>query len=71
MINYPFQQVWVIDNYLPRQFGIVGEWRDMSTNWGRSNRVIRNDEVQHLYWGESIYNECEMNMNHIIVRLEH
>ena len=52
----PFQQVWVIDNYLtPAIWYSWRAWRDMSTSWGRSNRVVRNDEVQHQYWGESIY----------------
>ena len=26
-----------------------------STNWGRQNRVIRNNKIRHLYWGESVY----------------
>jgi len=52
----PFQQVWVIDNYLtPTIWHSWREWRDSSVNWGRSNRVIRDDVMQHLYWGESIY----------------
>ena len=59
----PFQQVWVIDNYLtPSIWYSWRAWRDMSTSWGRSNRVVRNDEIQHQYWGESIYhNVNEMN----------
>ena len=52
----PFQKVWVIDNYLPPPIWFSWrDWRGQSTNWGRSNRVIRDGEVQHLYWGESIY----------------
>ena len=60
----PFQQVWVIDDYLmPAIWYSWRQWRDMSTSWGRSNRVIRNDEMQHLYWGESIYHNAN-EMNH-------
>mgnify|MGYP003339857185 FL=1 len=52
----PFQKVWVFDNYLtPSIWWSWINWRNSSINWGRSNRVIRNDEMQHLYWGESIY----------------
>jgi len=52
----PFQKVWVIDNYLtPSIWHSWRLWRDASIRWGRSNRVIRDGEMQHLYWGESIY----------------
>ena len=52
----PFQQVWVIDNYLtPTIWHSWKEWRGRSVRWGRQNKVIRDGEMQHLYWGESIY----------------
>ena len=52
----PFQKVWVIDNYLtPPIWHSWRIWRDASVKWGRSNRVIRDGEMQHLYWGESVY----------------
>ena len=68
----PFQKVWVIDDYLtPSIWYSWRAWRDQSTNWGRSNRVIRNNEVQHLYWGESVYhNEGERSWSHNS-KLEH
>ena len=54
--SLPFKQIWVIDNYLPASIRDSWiDWRNGSYDWGRSNRVIRNDEMQHLYWGESIY----------------
>ena len=54
--SLPFKQVWVIDNYLPRPIWHAWyEWRWNSTNWGRQNRVFRNNEYQHCYWGECIY----------------
>ena len=54
--SLPFQQIWVIDNYLPPPIWFSWrDWRQQSINWGRSNRVMRDGEVQHLYWGESIY----------------
>ena len=52
----PFQQVWVIDNYLtPTIWHSWKAWRERSIRWGRQNKVIRDGEMQHLYWGESIY----------------
>ena len=54
--SLPFKQIWVIDNYLPAS--IHDSWyesRFNTTKWGRQNRVIRNNKMRHLYWGESIY----------------
>ena len=60
----PFQKVWVFDNYLtPPIWWSWINWRNSSVNWGRSNRVIRNDEMQHLYWGESIYHNVGEEKN--------
>jgi len=54
--SLPFKQVWVIDNYLPHTiWSSWMEWRQSRRVWGRQNQVFRNEEVQHLYWGESIY----------------
>ena len=54
--SLPFKQIWVIDNYLPPSIHDSWySWRFNSTKWGRQNRVIRNDKMRHLYWGESIY----------------
>ena len=40
--SLPFQQVWVIDNYLsPAIWSSWREWRDASTKWGRQNKVFR------------------------------
>ena len=58
--SLPFKQIWVIDNYLPPS--IHDSWyesRFSSSKWGRQNRVIRNDKIRHLYWGESIYINIE------------
>ncbi len=54
--SLPFKQIWVIDNYLPPSIHDSWySWRFNSTKWGRQNRVIRNNKMRHLYWGESIY----------------
>ena len=54
--SLPFKQIWVIDNYLPASIQSSWmDWRDRSTKWGRQNRVIRNEKLRHLYWGDSIY----------------
>jgi len=58
--SLPFKQVWVIDNYLPLTiWQSWSEWRFNKTNWGRQNRVFRNGEYQHVYWGESVYHNIE------------
>lgn len=64
--SLPFKQVWVIDNYLsPAIWSSWREYRDASKNWGRQNKVFRNDETQHLYWGEAVYiNVGESGRNH-------
>ena len=64
--SLPFQQIWVIDNYLsPAIWSSWREWRDASTKWGRQNKVFRNDEYQHIYWGEAAYiNVGESGRNH-------
>ena len=64
--SLPFKQVWVIDNYLsPAIWSSWREHRDASKNWGRQNKVFRNDETQHLYWGEAVYiNVGESGRNH-------
>ncbi len=54
--SLPFKQVWVIDNYLPNS--IWESWRiyrDGKRSWGRQNKVFRNNEYQHIYWGEGVY----------------
>ena len=64
--SLPFKQVWVIDNYLPVSIHHTWEdWRWRNTNWGRQNRVIRNNKIRHCYWGESIYmNIAERSWNY-------
>ena len=48
--SLPFKQIWVIDNYLPASIRDSWiDWRNGSSDWGRSNRVIRNDKIRHLY----------------------
>ena len=52
----PHKECWIIDNWLPDSiFQSWIDWRSQSVNWGLSNRVIRDGEKQHLYWGESFY----------------
>ena len=52
----PHKECWIIDNWLPDSiFQSWVDWRGQSVNWGLSNRVIRDGEKQHLYWGESFY----------------
>ena len=54
--SLPFKQVWVIDNYLTNPIWTSWrDWREGITTWGRSNKVFRNGEYQHIYWGEGIY----------------
>jgi len=64
--SLPFKQIWVIDNYLPASIRDSWiDWRNGSSDWGRSNRVIRNDKIRHLYWGESFYiNIKDRGWNH-------
>ena len=64
--SLPFKQFWVIDNYLPVSIHHTWEdWRWRNTNWGRQNRVIRNNKIRHCYWGESIYmNIAERSWNY-------
>ena len=60
--SLPFKQVWVIDNYLSRPIWYSWrEWRFQKKNWGRQNRVFRNGEYQHIYWGENIYHNIGEN----------
>ena len=54
--SLPFKQVWVIDNYLsPPIWCSWRMWRDTQRRWGRQNKVFRNNEFQHIYWGEGTY----------------
>ena len=54
--SLPFQQIWVIDNYLsPAIWSSWRQWRDAQINWGRQNKVFRDGEFQHIYWGEAVY----------------
>ena len=54
--SLPFKQVWVVDNYLPNSiFESWRIWRNGERRWGRQNRVFRNGEYQHMYWGEGVY----------------
>ena len=54
--SLPFKQVWVVDNYLPKPiWGSWDDWREGVRSWGRQNKVFRNNEYQHVYWGEGCY----------------
>ena len=54
--SLPFKQVWVIDNYIPQPIWASWDmWREGLRNWGRQNKVYRNGEYQHIYWGEGVY----------------
>jgi len=52
----PHKQAWVIDNFLtPAEFAAWTEWRIVHSDYKLSNRVMREGEMQHLYFGQSCY----------------
>ena len=66
----PHKECWIIDDWLPLPiFMSWCLWREQSNNWGLSNRVVRDGEKQHLYWGESYYTSvAELKQHHMAER---